>query len=154
AETKVAAEKIVLTNPRHLVIRTSLNAGKSPTGDRAFNEELRQAWQRGKSAKLFTDEFRCPIPAVITARAVWELLNQNATGPYHIAGAERLSQWEIGQIAAAAHPELHPRIEPASLQEYRGAPRPPDTSLNCAKVQPLLSFPLPPFSRVPRECWL
>jgi dTDP-4-dehydrorhamnose reductase len=31
-ETKVAAEKIVLANPRYTVIRTSLNAGVSPRG--------------------------------------------------------------------------------------------------------------------------
>src|SRR5207249_2407239 len=52
AETKVAAEKIVLANPRHLVVRTSLNAGTSPTGDRAFNEQLRLAWQRGERVRL------------------------------------------------------------------------------------------------------
>jgi hypothetical protein len=34
-------------------------------------------------------------------------------------------------------------MESCSLREYTGAPRPPDTSLNGAKVQSLLSFPLP-----------
>jgi dTDP-4-dehydrorhamnose reductase len=29
------------------------------------------------------------------------------------------------------------------LREHTAAPRPADTSLNCAKIQPLLSFPLP-----------
>src|SRR5262249_4096669 len=38
AETKVAAENLVLQNPRHTVIRTSLNLGRSPTGDRSVNE--------------------------------------------------------------------------------------------------------------------
>ena len=49
AETKVEAERIVLSNPRHTVIRTSLNGGASPTGDRGFNEELRNAWREGKT---------------------------------------------------------------------------------------------------------
>ena len=39
----IAAEQIVVRNPRHTVIRTSLNAGVSPAGDRAFNEEVRRA---------------------------------------------------------------------------------------------------------------
>ncbi|MDQ6632342.1 MAG: sugar nucleotide-binding protein, partial [Verrucomicrobiota bacterium] len=73
AETKIAAEQIILKNLKHTVIRTSLNGGNSPRGDRGFNEELRNWWQAGKTVKLFTDEFRCPIPAVVTARAVWEL---------------------------------------------------------------------------------
>src|ERR1019366_817735 len=74
AETKVAAEKIVLANPRHTVVRTSLNGGISPTGDRGFNEQLRRAFAGGQTLNLFTDEFRNPISADVTARAVWELV--------------------------------------------------------------------------------
>jgi len=59
AETKVEAEQIVLQNPRHTVIRTSLNGGTSPAGNRGFNEELRRAWEAGKPTRLFVDEFRC-----------------------------------------------------------------------------------------------
>jgi len=146
AETKVAAEKIVLAHPKHTVIRASLNAGRSPTGDRAFNEEMRQAWGRGETLKLFVDEFRCPIPAAITARTIWELATQNRTGLYHLAGSERLSRFQIGELLAAQCPELNPKIEASSIRDYRGAPRPPDTSLNCEKIQKLLSFPLPKFS--------
>lgn len=146
AETKVAAEKITLANPRHTVIRTSLNGGNSPTGDRAFNEQMRLAWQRGETLKLFTDEFRNPIPAETTARAAWELAIKNAAGLFHVAGAEKLSRFEIGQLIAARWPRLNPKIEAGSLKEYRGAPRSPDTSLNCAKVEKHLSFPLPKFS--------
>jgi dTDP-4-dehydrorhamnose reductase len=143
AETKAEAEKIVLANPRHTVIRTSLNGGVSPTGDRGFNEEMRRAWQQGRTLKLFVDEFRCPIPASVTARAVWELAARNSHGLYHLAGAEKLSRWQIGELLAARWPQLNPKIEPASLKEYQGAPRSPDTSLNSAKAQKLLSFPLP-----------
>lgn len=145
AETKVAAEQIVLANPRHTVIRTSLNGGTSPRGDSGFNEQLRRDWQAGQVPKFFVDEFRCPIPAVVTARAAWELLNCGATGVFHVAGAERLSRLQIGEALAARHPELNPRLLSASLREYAGAPRAPDTSLNSAKAQRLLSFPLPGF---------
>ncbi len=145
AETKIAAEQIILKNLKHTVIRTSLNGGNSPTGDRGFNEELRNWWQGGKTVKLFTDEFRCPIPAVVTARAVWELANQNQPGIYHLAGNERLSRFQIGQLLAARCPQLNPNIQPVSLREYRGEPRPPDTSLCCEKIQKMLSFPLPGF---------
>lgn len=145
AETKVAAEQIVLANPRHTIIRTSLNGGTSPRGDSGFNEQLRRDWQAGMVPKFFVDEFRCPIPAVVTARAAWELLNCGATGVFHVAGAERLSRLQIGEALAARHPELNPRLLSASLREYAGAPRAPDTSLNSAKTQRLLSFPLPGF---------
>lgn len=143
AETKVAAEQIVLANPNHTVIRTSLNGGTSPRGDSGFNEQLRRDWQAGKVPKFFTDEFRCPIPAVATARAIWELLNGGAKGLFHLAGAERLSRLQVGEAIATRHPELNPKFLAGSLKEYSGAPRPPDTSLSSAKAQRLLSFPLP-----------
>ena len=147
AETKVAAEQIVLANPRHTVIRTSLNAGVSPTGDRAFNEEMRRQWQEGRTLNLFTDEFRSPIPAAVTARAIWGLVARQATGIYHVAGSECLSRWQIGQLLAARHPALQPRVTPGSLKDYQGAPRTPDSSVNCAKAQKLLNFPLPAFTQ-------
>jgi dTDP-4-dehydrorhamnose reductase len=143
AETKAAAEQVVLRNPRHTVVRTSLNGGISPTGDRGFNEQIRAAWKAGRTLRLFTDEFRSPIAARITAQAVWELVLGTHTGLYHVAGRECLSRWQIGRLLADRWPQLHPRITASSRRDYSGAPRPPDTSLNCAKVQSLLSFALP-----------
>ena len=151
AETKVAAEQIVLANPRHTVVRTSLNGGTSPTGNRGFNEELRLAWRAGQTVKLFKDEFRCPTPAAVTAQAVWELVNRERTGLFHLAGSERLSRLQIGGLIAARWPQLNPKIEATSRKEYQGAPRPADTSLNCTKVQKLLSFSLPGLAAWLRE---
>jgi len=142
-ETKLAAEQIVLKNPRHTVVRTSLNAGVSRAGNRGFNEELRLLWQKGKGMDLFTDEFRCPIFAGETARAVWELMNQGRTGLFHVAGAEKLSRWQIGQLIAARWPQLNPKITPGSAKNFPGPPRALDTSLNIAKIQKVLSVPLP-----------
>lgn len=146
AETKLAAEEIVLANPKHLVIRTSLNAGRSPTGDRGMDEQMIQALRAGKNMPLFVDEFRCPIPASATARAIWELVGANASGLFHVAGSEKLSRWQIGELLVARHPEFRHLISPGSLTDYTGAPRSPDTSLNSAKAQALLSFALPNFS--------
>jgi dTDP-4-dehydrorhamnose reductase len=143
ADTKVAAEAIVAKHPKHLIIRTSLNGGCSPTGDRGFNEELVRAWRAGESVNLFDDEFRSPIAAAETARAVWELIERGATGVYHVAGAERLSRFQIGELLAARWASLNPRINRTSLKTYSGPPRAPDTSLNSGKAQKLLSFALP-----------
>ena len=144
AKTKALAEAIVLSNPNQVVVRTSLNAGHSPTGDRAFNEEMRNAFAAGKMLNLFEDEFRCPIPAEVTARAIWEIVGES--GIFHLCGAERLSRYEIGQLVAQNHPELNPKIVRGSLRDYQGSPRSPDTSMDCSKIQAKLSFPLPKFS--------
>ncbi len=142
-ETKAAAEEIVLKNPRHLVVRTSLNGGVSPTGDRGFNERMKREWQSGRMMKLFADEFRSPIPAVETARAVWNLAGKNCAGIFHVAGAEKLSRWQLGQLLAKRWPELNAKIEPASVADFPGPARAPDTSLNVSKAQKILSAPLP-----------
>ena len=146
AETKVIAEDIVSRHPRHLIIRTAINGGVSPTGDRGFNEQLGLAWRRGETTNLFTDEFRSPIPAAVTARAVWELVQKNQTGIFHICGSEKLSRHEIGKLLAARAPELNPKITADTLKNYHGAPRTPDVSMNCAKAQAMLPFALPKFS--------
>jgi dTDP-4-dehydrorhamnose reductase len=142
-ETKAAAEQIVLRNPHHTVVRTSLNGGTSRTGNRGFNEGLRLAWQAGQGVNLFTDEFRCPIFSGETAHAVWELVNQNRAGLFHVAGAEKLSRWQIGQLVAARCPQFNPKITPGSAADFPGPPRALDTSLNITKVQKVLSAPLP-----------
>ena len=147
-ETKAAAEEIILRNRRHIVLRAGLNSGASLSGRRSFNEEMARAWRAGGSVKLFIDEFRSPLPASVTARAVWELARAGCAGLYHLAGSERLSRAEIGRVVAAHHPELEARIEVSSRREYSGPPRPADVSLNCGRVQALLSFPLPAFSAV------
>ena len=151
AETKAQAEEIVLSNPRHTVIRTSLNAGMSPTGDKSFTEQMRRAWECGETLQLFTDEFRSPIPAAVTARAVWELVQRSQPGLYHLAGSERLSRWEIGQLLARHWPSLKANRVRASIKDFAGPPRPADTSLNCGKLQALLSFRLPALSDWLRE---
>jgi dTDP-4-dehydrorhamnose reductase len=142
-ETKAAAEQIVLRNPHHTVVRTSLNGGTSRAGNRGFNEQLRRSLQTSQGMKLFTDEFRCPIPAVETARAIWDLANQKRAGLFHLAGAEKLSRWQVGQLLVQRWPEVKTKIESGSARDFSGPPRALDTSLNIAKVQEVLSVPLP-----------
>jgi len=143
AETKVAAEQIVLKNPRHLVVRTSINCWQSKTGTRGFDEQLRATLQKNEKMKLFTDEFRCPIFAGETARAVWELVEKNCAGIFHVAGAKRLSRWDTGQLLVQRWPELQSKIEPGSAKDFPGPPRAPDTSMDISRVQKILSKPLP-----------
>jgi dTDP-4-dehydrorhamnose reductase len=100
----------------------------------------------GQGMKLFADEFRCPIPAAETARAVWELVEKNCAGIYHVAGAEKLSRMEIGRLLIQRWPEIQTQIESGSAKDFPGPPRALDTTLDISKVQKVLSRPLPKFS--------
>jgi dTDP-4-dehydrorhamnose reductase len=145
-ETKAQMEEIVARNPKHLVVRTSINGGISRAGDRGFNEQLRLSLRRSNGMKLFTDEFRSPIPAIETARAIWELIGKNCAGIFHVAGAEKLSRWQIGQLLVKRWPEIKTNIESGSAKDFSGPPRALDTSLDVSKVQKFLSKPLPGLS--------
>jgi dTDP-4-dehydrorhamnose reductase len=150
AETKVEAEEIVRRHPRHTIVRTSLNFGATPAGTGAFNEEMLAAWKAGRTLDLFVDEYRSPIAAFETARFVWALLLWGHHGVFHVAGGERLSRFEIGlRIADWARrraPGLATPMRPGSLRDYSGAPRSPDTSLNCAKIEKAIGATMPVFS--------
>jgi len=143
AETKVTAERVVLENPRHTVIRIGPNVGISPTGDRAFSEELRSAAEQGRPMRLFVDEFRCPVPAVETARATVSLLERRGAGIFHVAGSERLSRWDIGELLLARWPNTKPQFKRGSIRDFAGPPRSPDTSLNCDKLTNAIGRKLP-----------
>ncbi|HTI72369.1 MAG TPA: SDR family oxidoreductase [Candidatus Limnocylindria bacterium] len=156
-ETKVAAEQVVLRNPNHLVIRTSINFGESPTGDRAFNEDMLAGWRRGTTLSLFVDEFRNPLGAAVTAEVTLALLSAGAKGLFHVAGGERLSRFQIGEAVkayyarriAAGKLDLSPeklRTVSESLVSYQGPPRCPDASLDVSKVENFLGRRMPQFT--------
>ncbi|MDF0650738.1 MAG: NAD(P)-dependent oxidoreductase [Nitrospira sp. LK265] len=144
-KTKLEAEQLVLRNPRHTVVRIVLTAGTSQHGDRSFVEDMCHAAKSGKPVMLYGDEFRCPLPAGVIARAIWELSAKDLPGLYHLGGRERLSRWEIGQALLPWYPELQGHLVEGLAHDHSGAPRPADLSLNCEKIQAILSFPLPGF---------
>ncbi len=148
-KTKLEAEQFILQNSRHTVVRIVLTAGTSQHGDRSFVEDMRRSTERGNNLTLYADEYRCPLPAGTIARAIWELTDQHHPGLYHLGGRERLSRWEIGQALLPWYPELQGHLLEGSAHSHTGAPRPADLSLNCDKIQRLLSFSLPGF-----QSWL
>jgi dTDP-4-dehydrorhamnose reductase len=144
-KTKLEAERIVLRNPRHTVVRIVLTAGVSHNGDRSFVEDMCRTARAGHEVTLYTDEFRCPLPAGVIARAIWGLSGREQPGLYHLGGCERLSRWDIGQALLPWYPELNGRLVMSSARDHHGVQRPADLSLNCEKIQGLLSFRIPGF---------
>jgi dTDP-4-dehydrorhamnose reductase len=144
-QTKLEAEQAVLRNPKHTVVRIVLTAGTSDTGDRSFVEDMCRAATSGNDVTLYADEFRCPLPAAVIARAIWELVDRNQPGLYHLGGSERLSRWEIGESLLSWYPELQGHLIKGSSRNHVESLRPADLSLRCDKIQSLLSFRIPGF---------
>lgn len=144
-QTKLEAERVVLQNPRHTVVRIVLTAGTSQHGDRSFVEDMCRVAKAGKDVTLYADEFRCPLPAGVIARVIWELVDRKQPGLYHLGGSERLSRWEIGETLPPWYPELKGHLVKGSAGNHVGSPRPADLSLRCDKIQSFLSFRIPGF---------
>jgi len=144
-QTKLEAEQAVLQNSGHTVVRIVLTAGTSETGDRSFVEDMCRTAKAGKDVTLYADEFRCPLPAGVIARVVWELVDRKQSGLYHLGGSERLSRWDIGETLLPWCPELKGHLMKGSARNHVGSPRPADLSLRYDKIQGLLSFRIPGF---------
>jgi len=144
-QTKLEAEQAVLQNSGHTVVRIVLTAGTSETGDRSFVEDMCRTAKAGKDVTLYADEFRCPLPAGVIARVVWELVDRKQSGLYHLGGSERLSRWDIGETLLPWCPELKGHLMKGSARNHIGSPRPADLSLRYDKIQGLLSFRIPGF---------
>ena len=144
-QTKLEAEQAVLQNPGHTVIRIVLTAGTSETGDRSFVEDMCRTAKAGRDVTLYADEFRCPLPAAVIVRVIWELIDRKHPGLYHLGGSERLSRWEIGETLLPWCPELKGYLRKGSARNHVGSLRPADLSLRCEKIQGLLSFRIPGF---------
>jgi dTDP-4-dehydrorhamnose reductase len=144
-QTKLEAEQAIIQNPRHSVVRIVLTAGTSETGNRSFVEDMCRAAKADKDVTLYVDEFRCPLPAVVIARVIWELVDRKQPGLYHLGGSERPSRWEIGEALLPWYPELKGHLIKGSARDHVGSLRPADLSLRCDKIQSLLSFRIPGF---------
>jgi dTDP-4-dehydrorhamnose reductase len=140
--TKAMAEERLLGLPNTLVVRTSLLFGASPRGNRSADERLIQQVNTGIPAKLFTDEFRCPLTASDLATALLALANSSETGIRHIVGPQCLSRYAIG-LQLAKHFGWPPQsIVSASIHDLPGV-RPAHLCLTSSRssletqIQPL-----------------
>lgn len=137
---KARAEVLVAAAyPGAAIVRTSLIYGFAPI-DRISRFALDVASGR-VAAQLFTDELRCPIYVEDLAAALIELAGLSSCGVLHIAGADRVSRYELGTLIARAW-GLDPSGIPAGLSASSSSPRPRNCALDTARARALLRTPL------------
>lgn len=111
---KVASELAVLaTAPGwSAIVRAPLLMGDSPGGRRGLHERLLGDWAAGRTARLYTDEFRQPCTAENLAEVLLELTERpDLSGIFHWAGAELLSRYDLG-LKLCAHFRLQEAAAP------------------------------------------
>ncbi len=137
--TKLDAEAAVLDSPRGLVARLPLLYGLSKSGRPDFFSKAIDALRAGEPRAFFVDEFRTPLDFATAARLLVRLGKVGASGLVHVAGAERVSRFDLMRRAAAAL-----GLDPSLVREGRMAevawlePRPADVSLATDRLLGLL----------------
>lgn len=138
---KLAGERAALAAApaRTVVVRLPLLLGDSFTRQRSLHERLLLDWKAGRTARLFTDEFRQTCTAANAAAALLALAARSElTGLRHWAGAELWSRHEIGR-RIREHFRLDPRVAPIAAVARAAEPAAAATRPACLAlaVEPL-----------------
>lgn len=133
--TKREAEDAVLAVPRGLVARVSLLYGPSRCGRPGFFDRAIGALREGKPQTFFGDEFRTPLDLRTAAEALARLVGHDAAGRVHVAGAERVSRFELMQRSARALGLDVGLVRSGLRGDVPGAePRPADVSMDTSRL--------------------
>lgn len=145
--SKVAGEAALLEAcPDALVARLPLLFGNSFGRGRGASDSLLASLGNGVRPMLFTDEWRTPLEVSIAARALVELLDKDARGILHVAGADRISRYDFGMtVIDASHLQrarLREQVRAGTRAEGKQSSRPADVALDATRARGILETPL------------
>jgi dTDP-4-dehydrorhamnose reductase len=139
-KTKLEAEKKVLQiSDFFLAVRTNFY-GWGPSYRRSFSDMIIDNLREGKRVSLFEDFFYTPILIEELAQTVMLLLQNKATGIYHITGNERISKYEFGMRLAERFGLDTTLVEATKFADRKDlVKRPRDLSLSNKKAEIFLN---------------
>ncbi len=133
--TKLASENLCRTSPeRTLVLRTNVLYGN--THKPTFVHWVLQKLQQQQPFAVVTDQYSNPTLLDDVAAATVTLVQQQATGLYHVGGTEWLSRYAFAKMIAEVFgydPALIRPITTAALQQR--AKRPLKAGLRTARIE-------------------
>ena len=133
---KAEAERLALdTAPGALVVRTSVIYG-GPGPSRAERGALAAAEGR-ENTVFFEDELRSPILVSDLAGALLELVESDASGILHVAGADAVNRYELARLLVRAHGGSPDRIRRGTIAGS-GLIRPANCALDSRRAGALL----------------
>jgi dTDP-4-dehydrorhamnose reductase len=134
----------------------ALICGRGALARKSASEGIASRLIAGESVTLYDDEWRTPIDPDSIADAIrCVIARPEATGLFHIGGAERLSRYDLGLRTAEVLGLPAALIRRASQASHQGAPRPVDVSLDITRARTVLRWtprPLDEALRATRTC--
>jgi dTDP-4-dehydrorhamnose reductase len=138
-QTKRSAELAVLSCPLGLVARLPLMFGPSLCGKPGFFDSAISDLCRGNPRTFFADEYRTPLDYGTAAMILTRLIPLEATGTLHVAGAERVSRFDLMRRLASAMRLDAALVLPGLRADVPGPePRPGDVSLDTTRLAEIL----------------
>ena len=135
-QQKAEAERKILERyPGATICRLPLLFGAAtPTAD-CFLQSFVQTLREGRPLNLFTDEFRSPVSATVTAEGLLMVLDRAVTGILHLGSRERLSRYEMGLQMVQALDLPDATLHPCTHADVNlSAPRPKDATMDSRKA--------------------
>jgi dTDP-4-dehydrorhamnose reductase len=150
--SKLAGEQAVLASgARAVILRTSWVY--AATG-RNFVLTMLNAAKKTDRLRVVGDQRGCPTAAADLAAAIWSIADQladgaTANGVFHAAGSGETTWHGLAVAvfeAAARHGLARPAVEAIATADWpTPARRPPDSRLDCAKLNEVFGLRLPPW---------
>lgn len=135
-QQKLEAERLVAAiHPDAATIRISVLFGKAGGVAQCFLEQWVESWRNMVPVTAFHDEVRSFLSGSTAADGLFHLLQQGASGLFHLGGAEGLSRTDFAEQVKEIFKLDHAAVKSRSQKEVEvPAFRPPDLSLNCRKI--------------------
>ncbi|TCL60286.1 dTDP-4-dehydrorhamnose reductase [Hydrogenispora ethanolica] len=142
AKSKYAAEQLLPDNS--LIVRTCIFGNNLQSNKESLPEKIVKKLQKNQPVSLFSDLFSTPLYTGCLTKLVLQAVERNLTGIWNLAGAQRVSKYEMGLKLAEVY-GLNPNlIIPISVNDFQfEAPRPRDVSLNTTKISATFGHPPP-----------
>lgn len=156
ARTKAQAEHYTRTaSPDFAVVRPSFIYGEPLAAHQSsFSHMLVNNLKAGTPTRVFTDQYRSPIPVKTLAAAVLEISDRALSGIWHLGGTQRVSRSEFARLLADVAGLDPAPLEDVSMDDVRlRASRPRDVSLDVSKALANLNTPLPMLEEAFRELY-
>ncbi|MEO0541389.1 MAG: SDR family oxidoreductase [Cyanobacteria bacterium P01_A01_bin.105] len=133
-----AEQRLQAVHPQAVICRLPLMFGPATPTATSFLQDFLGKLRSGQPLTLFTDEYRMPADARAIAAGLLLAVQHPGLGILHLAGADRLSRYDMGQLLVQIWDITSANLHPCRQVDVpMPAPRPPDLSMDTTKAQQL-----------------
>ena len=137
--TKLNAEKIILSEDRNVILRTSVIYGNHVKS--RFTNWIIDNLMHDKMVDPHNDQYNTPTLVDDLIQSILKIISKDVNGLFHATGKTCLSRYEFAKELAFHYGFDQNLIKPVSSeQKKQDAPRPKKTCLDSRKLERVINF--------------